>query len=358
MLEFKPLAFKTNFPEVVVRHRALQRARRGALIRVHRLWQPSLPSPVPPLEQIDFQADPLKLARLSTEHFSRLLARRADSRDDSIPVMCPRFGSAIFGGMITGALSMGSDTSWIHEAGATLEEVGQFAWGGENAWTETVVATLNYMNEKVGSDCYCYVQGFPTPLELMAQLRGQAIYYDVYDAPDKVVQVLDRCFDAIMWAHGIIDRKVNNRFPGICAGQLWMERGLPFLSDDFNVNLSADHYRQYGLPYTERIYKHYGGGFLHIHCKAYHQKDVLAATEGLTMFNWRPDPNVPLPHESFEQWRDSANHKIVWFGAPAEFIRANVAQLREGRFFIDVEAHSAAEEEAIIDFVHRELPIE
>ncbi|MEI7435471.1 MAG: hypothetical protein WCL16_01530 [bacterium] len=111
------------------------------------------------------------------------------------------------------------------------------------------------------------------------------------------------------------------------------------------------------LEFKERIFKHYGGGFLHIHCKAYHQKDVLNATVGLTMFNWRPDPNVPLPHEAFEQWRDSASHKIVWFGAPADFIRAHVAKLREGRFFIDVETHSAAEEAAIIDFVHRELPI-
>jgi hypothetical protein len=125
--------------------------------------------------------------------------------------------------------------------------------------------------------------------------------------PDGVHALLRRCDEALMWLYRLIEARVEKEEYGSLAHSLWLERGVPFLSDDSAGLLSPAMYAEFGAPYTDAMLARFGGGFLHFHTMAYHQQENLCRMRALTMYNWRQDPNTPYPYECMEMFVAYAN---------------------------------------------------
>lgn len=354
------LGFKKNFAECVARHRALQAASHGSLICTHLATEDDaywVRAPMPPLETMDLERDPLLMPRLLCDHAEKVFAARAGYPDDWIPFAAPRYGTGIVGGMLLGALEFGANTSWTHPVGATLDEAIDFPWGTENRWIDLVVAGLNYMSKRLRGKCFVFFEGRHAPLEWAAAVRGSGLYLDLAVEPEKVHRLLRRCDEALTWVYDVMDSRVERHEYGALAHSLWMERCVAFLSDDSAGLISPAAYAEFGAPYTDAMFARYGGGFLHIHTQAYHQMANLNAMEHLTMYNWRQDPNTRCPADILEQLLPGAQKKIVMIVLTPEEIRRNAHLLSQGRFLIYTRCTTEREQRGIIDFVKTALPI-
>ena len=355
------IEFKRNFRDTVARHRLLRRAERGCLVytylRDHVRLAEAL-APMPALENIDFDDDPLLIPRLCCERIAKLWAPRADYPDDSLPYVSPRYGSGIVGAMLLGRVTFGSNTSWFDPVGEDLGAALGFAWGEENRWIDRVVDGLNYCARVMDGRCYTFLEGYHSPLEFAAMVRGSDLYLDLYTDPAGAHHLLQRCDRALMWLYGLLEERAPRTGYGVLAQSLWMERGLPFLSDDAAGLVSPEMYREFGLPYADAMFQRYGGGFLHVHTQSYHQMDNLSAMRNLTVYNWRQDPNTPQPHEVLHTIAKGAKHKIVAIVLTPRQIRQEIETLSRGRFIISTECRDRAEQEDIVEFVRRCAPIE
>ncbi len=354
------LEFKLNFAACVARHRALQQAERGCLIMTSvgdedaPYWiHPAMPA----LEELDFARDPLLMPRLLCDAAEKSFAARAGYQDDWIPYLSPRYGTGIIGGMLLGDMQFGANTSWTPEVGTTIDEAADFPWGNENVWIERVVEALNYMAGRLAGKCFVFLEGYHAPLEWAAQIRGSAIYLEMLTDPDKVHELLRRSDAALVWLYDLLAARVRKREYGALAHSLWMERCLPFLSDDSAGLLSPETYAEFGVPYTDAMFRRYGGGFLHFHTMAYQQMENLSRMPSLTVHNWRQDPNTPRPEEILDRLLPGAQEKIVMLGLTPEQIRANREILAQGRFLVYTHCADAVEQQEIIRFIHEKTPI-
>jgi hypothetical protein len=355
------LEFKRNFAACVARHRALRNARRGCLILTSvgneddPFW---MSAPLPALENIDFKNDPLFMPRVFCERAEELFAARADYPDDWIPYLSPRYGTGIIGGMLLGDLKFGADTSWTTEIGSSLDEAIAFPWGRENAWIDRVVDGLNYMARRLQGKCYVFLEGYETPLEWAAMVRGSALYLEICTEPDKVHELLRRSDTALMWLYDLLESRVQKVEYGALAHSLWMEqRCIPFLSDDSAGLMSPQHYAEFGVPYTEAMFRRLGGGFLHFHTLGYHQMDNLSSMDSLTMYNWRQDPNTARPEDILGDLLPGAQAKIVLISLTPEQVREKIHLLSQGRFVIYSRCKTRREQEDLIHFIHENAPI-
>ncbi|MCX7705995.1 MAG: hypothetical protein N2115_07060, partial [bacterium] len=201
------------------------------------------------------------------------------------------------------------------------------------------------------------INGYHSPLELAFILRGSDFFLDVYNCPDKVHTLIKRCDEALKWVYDLIENNVKNENCGIVAGFLWMEKGLPFLSDDAAGLLSPAHYKEFGVPYTDGVFERHSGGFLHIHTQAYHQMDNISNMEHLTIYNWRPDPNTPDAISIIEKLLEGARKRIVAIVADPASIKQKIGVLSQGRFFLLSLCKNKQDQCDIVSFVKEKAPI-
>jgi len=354
------LQLKKNFKETITRHQQLQNAERGCLINTSTLEGVAFfkaLKPIPALEDIDFEKDPLLIPQFYCDRIEKLWSARADYPDDSLPYVAPRYGSGIVGAMILGDVTFGSNTSWFEPVGASLDEALEFEWGNENKWIDLVVDGLNYCAKQMDGKSYSFFEGYHSPLEFASMIRGSDIYLEMYTDPEKVHQLLQRCDEALMWLYRLLEGRVEQIGYGVLARSLWMERGVPFLSDDSAGSVSPEFYREFCLPYIDKMFQRYGGGFLHVHTQAYHQMDNLSDMEWLTIYNWRQDPNTSKPSEILDMIIRGAKTKIVEIILTPQQIKQHIDTLSQGRFIIDTECRDQVEQEEIIEFVKQNAPI-
>lgn len=354
------LEFKHNFAQCVERHQALQAGQRGCLITTLLAGDEDpwwLHPPLPPLEAIDFLADPLEMPRVICDHSEKVFAARADYPDDFIPFVSPRYGTGIIGGMLLGKMHFGHNTSWTQSTADSLDAALDFPWGRENPWLDNVVQALNYIARRMAGKAYTFLEGYHAPLEWAAEIRGSSIYLDLTLEPAKVHALLKRCDEALLWLYKLLAQRVTKHEYGALAHSLWMERCVPFLSDDSAGLISPAHYAEFGAPYTNAMFARFGGGFLHVHTLAYHQLNNLSQMPALTLYNWRQDPNTPDPASILPTLLPGAQHKIVMLFISPQAIRDKAKLLSQGRFFLFCKCRDRQEQAAIVRFVQERLPI-
>lgn len=303
---------KACFAQTVDRHIQLQNALRGCLIQTHlpAEQQAIRETPLPPLEEIDFSHDPLQMPKALCDRIERLATLRREYLDDGLTYLSPRYGTGIIGAMLFGQITFESNTSWFEPSKNDLPELADFTWNLENIWTDRVIEALSYMSDRLNGICHVFLEGYHAPLEFASMLRGSQIYLDLITNPTQTHRLLHRCDQAMRCVIDLIAKELPPSLPGVLARLLWMETGLPFLSDDSNVLISAEHYAEFGREYAGALFADYGGGYLHQHTSAYHQQDNLSAMQGLTLYHWRIDPQPPKPADVLELILSGAQEKL------------------------------------------------
>lgn len=354
------MELKENFPEIRERHKRLINGKRGCLVWTSISEEAEVAETfmkIPNLEDIDFKKHPLTISKIFCENTEKLWEYRKSFPDDSLPVVKPRFGTGIIGAMLFDNVIFGSNTSWVPEIGNSLEETIDFRWKNETRWFDIVIENLNYAAERMRGKAFCFLEGYHSPLEFASVIRGSGLYLELYTKAEKVHALLRKCDEVLMGLYNRIDKHFIHYNPGVVATHMWMEEGLNFLSDDAAGCISPEFYREFGLPYTDRIFERFKGGFLHIHTQAYHQAGNLCDMKNLTLYNWRQDPNTKRPVEVLDKIAKSAGDKIVSISMSPEEIRKNIDIIAQGKFIIHAGCENSKEQMEIIDLIHQKAPI-
>jgi hypothetical protein len=184
------------------------------------------------------------------------------------------------------------------------------------------------------------MRGFFSPLDLAAALRGEGIYYDFYDRTEALHELLDYCADCtIRFAkdlYALAGKYLNNT-----------EYGMFFLdginmSEDIACMISAELYREFCAPHTQKVIDAFGKGYMH--CALDNVATLWLAT----------DPNQPRPIEHIDDLVYKAN--CVCLNIDCEDfseIEKNEAALKKGNFSVCLPVSSLVEAERLTKRANR-----
>jgi len=113
------------------------------------------------------------------------------------------------------------------------------------------------------------------PLDMCELLWGCDMFYEMYDDPDfvhEVLTLLTDTFEAVTdrW-HRIfpIKEDMSSHWRG------FYHRGAIVLRSDSAMNVSPDQYEEFSMPYDDRLLRKYGGGVIHFCGKGDHYIDKI-----------------------------------------------------------------------------------
>ena len=137
-----------------------------------------------------------------------------------------------------------------------------------------------YFCRQLGNKARVYGINNQSPLDIAHQVRGEDLFYDLYDDPAFVHDLLEACTQAYI-AVGRAFKQVLDE-PADCSysGASYRVQCGVHAADDSATLLRPDHFAEFALPYDRKAFEPFGGGSIHFCGNAQHILDgYLAAPE-------------------------------------------------------------------------------
>ena len=175
-----------------------------------------------------------------------------------------------------------------------------------------IAECIDLMKQKLPEGVHIFPGDTVGPLCLAEAIRGNEIWYDFYDRPEDVHELIAKCRKLCMEAAYWYKEKIGDPRTVTYHGSLYQARGGARVVNDSFVNLSPEMHRQFVIDAIREIFREFDGGWFHS-CGSFkaHLDDLLAMPEMTTINFGNP-----------EQWEDleGAIRKIksagkVYYGA-------------------------------------------
>lgn len=329
-----------------------------ALIQVRAIRALEDP-PLAPLDRWDFDPDG-RLADYLNARAKRLQTywqRRAALDDDLLPTIAPWYGIAEHSAFLGGDVEVTADTSYHHAFLEASADWTQLALDPTNRWFRMVMDGITWYRENWSDVFIPRLRGIHGPLDLANALRGNDLFYDLYDDPAAARALVDFCAKAAvfslreqirragMYAGGVISG-FDVWLPGYSAGQF---------SEDASGFCSPDQYAEFGAPTLTAALEPFDCGFLHTHTMGHRILPQFVAQPKLTALEISSDPNSARAVDILRQYSDQLRDRIVIIQPDAAELRANLDLWRQHRVIFWYEAATLAEAEEAVAWVRREL---
>ncbi|MBE6588948.1 MAG: hypothetical protein E7643_02100 [Ruminococcaceae bacterium] len=119
------------------------------------------------------------------------------------------------------------------------------------------------------------------PLDIAELLWGGEMFYAMYDEPELVHEALSLITDT----YTAFMERWNKLFPPRTdMNTHWRSlyyRGTILIRNDSAMNLSPDFYREFSIPYDQRLLDRFGGGAIHFCGRGDHYIEALSELRGL-----------------------------------------------------------------------------
>ncbi len=141
------------------------------------------------------------------------------------------------------------------------------------------------------------------PLDIAELLWGGEMFFAMYDEPEFVHEVLDIICDTYI----AFINKWYEYFPANeSLNAHWcslMYKGKILIRNDSAVNLSPDFYKEFSLPYDQKLLEYFGGGASHFCGRGDHYIELLSSIKGVTAINMS-QPHLNDTEKIFEHTID------------------------------------------------------
>lgn len=311
-MEYIPYDYK-KAENIAKRTAAFYDATAGnALIQIRSCDSLNIPK-MPPLNSFSFPADMEKYLDMRAEREYMFLRFHESIDDDFIPSVSPWYGIAEHTAFLGGKVDFTPDTTFQHKICENIEDCEKLKLDKDNMWIHLVAGGIKYLREKWGEYIPVRMRGADGPSDIANAVRGEDIFYDIYDDPDALGKLLDFCADAVNFTLDL-QRAVATEIAGgrLTGFGMWMPgKCMGQLSDDFSTMVSPDTYEELFLPYLEKCVAGCDMAMLHTHSLGQKILPLFARVEKIRLIELSSDPNSDRAVEVFRKYHDVLENKNV-----------------------------------------------
>ena len=275
--------------------------------------------------------------------------------DDYIPAINAggSYGVAVHYAFVTDQpLIFQEDTSYLNPVILEWDDLDRLRLDEYNFWFKRQVEATAYLRQACEGLCFVEVVSVG-PLDLSNALRGDQLFLDLYDAPDKVHELQDFSTQALIW----LDEAKQKAAGDVCGGRAiwgtWVPGNTDFTSSDASDMCSSADHREFERPYLKRIADHFGGLFLHHHSLGRHMHAELAKLPNLHVLEINTDPSEPEPIHQIEAIYEEVAGTPLMIRCSAQDVFRYIDVLRTGQAIIAASVNSREEARVVIDLVRR-----
>ena len=317
-------------------------------------WDMDLPNPVPerPLESWDFPYDCGGFADYMISRVRAELGITDGIDDDRLPLLNPGIGIALNSlYCAAGEMLVSAGTTWRHSVINDWDDMERINCDPCNPWFQGITAMNRRFISSWDGD-YC-VQTFShfAPMDMANALRGNELFTDFYDVPDKVHELMRKSADATVW----LEREQRKIVPSVDGGTViwgsWVPGRSGFMSEDATDLCSPEIYREFGRPYTEKVASEFGSCWIHHHAKGFHIHSDIAKVNKLKMVEISWDPNCPRPVDCLEKLFIQNAGVPLMIRCTARDVYEKIDIMKKGRLALMLTASSLEEARDAIDFL-------
>jgi hypothetical protein len=274
--------------------------------------------------------------------------------NDYIPDISPNMGAGVCSAFLSGApVIMGDDTSWVHPVVHDWADMEGLKPDPSNEWVGILRAMVRHSVDICDGSFVPGTFSHYGPGDLSNALRGNQIFYDVYDEPERVHALMDISAGATIWLERELRPIAGLVDGGTVTANMWFPGAAPYLSEDFSDLCSAATYREIGSRHTQRILDALGGAYIHHHGKGYHIHGEIAKLRGLKTLEISLDPNGPRPVEHLEELFE-LNHGIpLMIRCAAGDVYRHIGEMKRGRLVIMLNIGDLDEGREVMRFIRK-----
>ena len=219
-------------------------------------------------EPVDFTrldlSDPEVHRKLWDDAYERTLetiAARRGIRDVWVPALTFGYGFGYFGAVFCDAeVTFVPDTSYIAETGLEIPEITDEYLNRDRPWRRIILDQTAYFSEKCAGEMFVEPFPNPSPLDMINMFRGNELFLDLYEEPEELKKLLDRCAAAsVRFNRQIETRRGDRKVMGAVSFGTWHPSGICLLEDAADL-CSPETYREFGMSYTQKVLDALGGG--------------------------------------------------------------------------------------------------
>jgi len=268
---------------------------------------------LPPLSSFNFPEDMEIYLDMVAEKDYQYARFHETIEDDFIPSSTPFYGIAEHTAFLGGEVTFSDITSFQHQICEQLEDFRKLKLERENTWLRLVVDGMAYMREKWGEYIPIRLRGADGPSDIANAIRGNDFFYDIYDDPEVVDELLQFCVKAANFtfelqrseATKVGDGCINGFgiwMPGKCAGHI---------SEDFSTMISKEIYEEIFFSSLKKFSENYDTVMLHTHSLGHRMIPLFAEIEKIKIIEISSDPNAERAVDVFRKYHDQLSEKVV-----------------------------------------------
>ncbi|MFA7076130.1 MAG: hypothetical protein WC152_05625 [Candidatus Izemoplasmatales bacterium] len=270
-------------------------------------------------------------------------SERSEIDDNMIPAVFPILGIGDYSAFVAGNIIFQPETSWGEHVLKNIDDWKNLPPLGTSPWYKKFLNISEELIKKSYKQGIPYMRGFFSPLDLAHALRGEDIYYDFYDEPIKLHELLNFCADATIKFAEDIYALVEKYYKNTKYG-MWYTKNQINMSEDIACMISGDTYREFCRPHTQRVINHFGTGYMHCHSRAMYLVKEICDLDNVVHLWLATDPNQTRPIDNIEQLVKDSNSVVVAIDCERfEEIEENYEKMKNGNFSICLPVSSVEE---------------
>ncbi|MFO7636623.1 MAG: uroporphyrinogen decarboxylase family protein [Clostridia bacterium] len=281
--------------------------------------------------------------------------KRKDLKDDLFPAMSPWYGIAEHTAFVGGEVDISENTSWHHPVVKSWSDMDKLSLSESNPWFRLVIDGMSYLREKAKGRFLVKLRGGESPMDIANVLRGNDMFYDFFEYPDEIRALFGFTAKAALFMLNRQSEIADRVGGGVITGfDVWLPgKGTGHLSEDASVMISNDHFREFGVPFTEKVTGEFDHVFMHTHSVGVHNIPLIARMKNIDYIEISNDPNAQRAIEVYRQLEDDLAGKTVVVMATMDEIRENMDFLRGKKTILWYEAGTLEEAEQAVRLVRQ-----
>ena len=309
---------------------------------------------VKPLNEWDFERDVEKYVEACVGQLRHYVRYTQELDNDYIPGFVPGFGTGVNSAFLSRSpVTFGKDTSWSHSVIQSWEDIEDYRPSEDNLWLQVMLRACKRGVELCDGDYAPGTHNHFAPIDLANAMRGNQLFYDVYDEPEQVARLLDHCADAVIW----LEHKLRGAVPAFGGGcviaNMWFPGNACYLSED-GADLCAPWvYTDLCRPATQKVINGVGGAYIHHHAKGAHIHKEIAKLSDLRMLELSWDPGCPRPIDMLEQVLEWTGDVPLQTRCRAEDVYRYIDVIKKGRVALMINVDSLDEGKEVMAFIRR-----